>query len=338
MVDAAKGIGIVLVVFGHALRGVDDLASAPAGLVEAMDEWIYSFHMPLFFLLSGLFVESSIRRPMSNVAHNRVMTIVYPYFLWSIAQETIRAMSGARPNGFDGLWTILYEPVMQFWFLYVLLIVSIGYVAMRKLGLPVLGVMAVAAALYLTMLVQLDLGAWSVPYMVRSNAIYFVLGAWASTTSATARFEGLTLPAARRASLGGFGALTTATALGLATNRWLDLPLALLGSAAAIALARGLAPVSTVLASWGRSSFEIFVAHTIFSATTRTILSRVFSVDDFTVHLVIGFVVGMAGPLALAAAARRLDAPWIFRGPGPGTRLRPARRGPARKTLPRQAT
>jgi fucose 4-O-acetylase-like acetyltransferase len=41
-IDFCKGIGIFLVVLGHILRDV-----------IAVD-YIYSFHMPLFFFLSGL--------------------------------------------------------------------------------------------------------------------------------------------------------------------------------------------------------------------------------------------------------------------------------------------
>ena len=43
-VDVAKGIGIILVMLGHMVDG--------HGLIG---QWIWSFHMPLFFFLSGLF-------------------------------------------------------------------------------------------------------------------------------------------------------------------------------------------------------------------------------------------------------------------------------------------
>lgn len=40
-IDIAKGIGIFLVVLGHVYRG------------NAVQNWLYSFHMPLFFFISG---------------------------------------------------------------------------------------------------------------------------------------------------------------------------------------------------------------------------------------------------------------------------------------------
>lgn len=41
-IDVTRGIGIILVVLGHLNPG------------EGVERWIYSFHMPLFFVISGL--------------------------------------------------------------------------------------------------------------------------------------------------------------------------------------------------------------------------------------------------------------------------------------------
>lgn len=40
-IDVLKGIGIILVVIGH------------ISLDNGMSNWIYTFHMPMFFALSG---------------------------------------------------------------------------------------------------------------------------------------------------------------------------------------------------------------------------------------------------------------------------------------------
>lgn len=44
-VDIAKGFGIILVVIGHMVKG--------NGIVG---QYIWAFHMPLFFFLSGMFM------------------------------------------------------------------------------------------------------------------------------------------------------------------------------------------------------------------------------------------------------------------------------------------
>lgn len=44
-VDISKGLGIILVIIGHCVY--------LGGLIH---NWIFSFHMPLFFILSGIFI------------------------------------------------------------------------------------------------------------------------------------------------------------------------------------------------------------------------------------------------------------------------------------------
>ncbi|STU64905.1 acyltransferase [Klebsiella pneumoniae subsp. ozaenae] len=60
-VDYAKGIGIILVVFGHVNRGLYSAGIQLSGSSYLLtDSIIYSFHMPLFFFLSGLFFTQSL--------------------------------------------------------------------------------------------------------------------------------------------------------------------------------------------------------------------------------------------------------------------------------------
>lgn len=55
-VDYAKGIGIILVVYGHVARGLFNSGiSVPLNLYHLLDSIVNTFHMPLFFFLSGLF-------------------------------------------------------------------------------------------------------------------------------------------------------------------------------------------------------------------------------------------------------------------------------------------
>ncbi|MEY8214537.1 MAG: acyltransferase family protein, partial [Colwellia sp.] len=61
-VDYAKAIGIFLVVYGHVSRGLVSAGlMADSTLYQYADSVIYSFHMPLFFFLSGLFLVSSFK-------------------------------------------------------------------------------------------------------------------------------------------------------------------------------------------------------------------------------------------------------------------------------------
>lgn len=70
--DYAKGIGIFLVVLGHTLRAMVNSEILESSItVNSIDRWIYAFHMPLFFLISGLLIERSISKPFNgNYRHN----------------------------------------------------------------------------------------------------------------------------------------------------------------------------------------------------------------------------------------------------------------------------
>lgn len=85
-VDAAKGVGILLVVAGHVwTRG-------------PVREAIYAFHMPLFFLLSGYMVQA---RPMAGLAVRQARSLLVPFAtfcaLLIVADFTIEWLRGVRP-------------------------------------------------------------------------------------------------------------------------------------------------------------------------------------------------------------------------------------------------
>lgn len=69
--DIAKGIGIILVILGH-IKYTDTL----------LVQWLYTFHMPLFFFISGYFINKN-KTLMQNIKHKAYILLV-PYLLLSI--------------------------------------------------------------------------------------------------------------------------------------------------------------------------------------------------------------------------------------------------------------
>lgn len=66
-IDQVKGFAIFLVVYGHNF--------------PVYEKYIYSFHMPLFFMLSGVFHKESFS--MINLK-NKIRQLLMPYLGWSI--------------------------------------------------------------------------------------------------------------------------------------------------------------------------------------------------------------------------------------------------------------
>ncbi|MEQ6333154.1 acyltransferase family protein [Sphingobium sp. MK2] len=113
-VDVARGIGIIAVVVGHVwTRG-------------PVRDAMYSFHMPLFFLLSGML---SRPQPIIAFARRQLFGQMRPYFLFLAlgiaADQLIEPLKGNRPIFRDwpqdigplllgGSW--LAGPFIIFWF------------------------------------------------------------------------------------------------------------------------------------------------------------------------------------------------------------------------------
>lgn len=68
MIDAIKGVGVFLVILGHNKSLIND--------------WIYSFHIPLFFILSGIFHSSKDNYYMFFL--KKIRTLIIPYIFLSI--------------------------------------------------------------------------------------------------------------------------------------------------------------------------------------------------------------------------------------------------------------
>ena len=82
--------------------------------------------MPLFFFLSGLFFDSLQKRGRGGLIINKVDTIVYPFIVWSLLQGLFEVVLSNYTNGqvtLTEVFSLLWMPRAQFWFLYALFLV-----------------------------------------------------------------------------------------------------------------------------------------------------------------------------------------------------------------------
>lgn len=107
--DSLKGILILLVVLGHAIQGV---------LSETADSnhiynFLYSFHMPAFFAISGFFVKPYVGGGKLLIV-KRIWQLLVPYFAWALLKLIVYA-----DFSLEAIANIVINPV-SFWFLWVL--------------------------------------------------------------------------------------------------------------------------------------------------------------------------------------------------------------------------
>ncbi len=134
-IDYARGISIILVLYRHVFEGLKNSGLAVADYIslEHANILFFSFRMPLFFIVSGIFVAGSLqKRGLKLFVDNKSRTILYPYFLWGIIQITIQIFLSGYVNSHRTVHDyvyLLYQPrlIEQFWYLYALFNVSVLY-------------------------------------------------------------------------------------------------------------------------------------------------------------------------------------------------------------------
>lgn len=110
-IDIAKALAIFLVVYGHTV-GFETLSKAV----------VYSFHMPLFFVLSGMLLKPS---PVAALMRKKAGVILWPYLLWGLIYCSFSF--GNMLFVFYGSWEMLIRAgsLSSLWFLPVLYLASL---------------------------------------------------------------------------------------------------------------------------------------------------------------------------------------------------------------------
>lgn len=152
-ISIAKGIGILLVVLGHSLKQIEMTGFAVTALIQL----IYSFHMPLFFVLSGFvsirLLDDSKGRDYAGYIRARAVRLLIPYFTVGILYMPLKyflSRFARKPYDFHSAWKIVLgeNPNTTMWFLFVLFWVSVLalFVVKRASLLPVLCISAALSA------------------------------------------------------------------------------------------------------------------------------------------------------------------------------------------------
>ncbi len=322
-VDYAKGIGIILVVYGHLLSsGYHAGLEIPQHFFELSDSMVYTFHMPLFFLLAGLFVERSLqKRGAREYLKDKLLQIAYPYFLWSILQISVEVLFSRQTqmgaNIFD-IFAIVYRPWGQFWFIYALLVMHIVFTLLNSMGKfspPLLALLGLALFFYPLQINEAALFGFSTHFLFFILGIYLrrwlvdedllLLPLWAVLAlfaallgSAYFVFENL-IPPSRILS---------------ASHPFYVLYFSALGIPASISLAKYLAAKKRLqfLKILGIYSLQIYLVHMLAGAGTRLMLQQIFHLHNWILHILLGVIAALIIPIALQKIAERINFPYLF--------------------------
>ncbi|KHD07589.1 hypothetical protein PN36_20120 [Candidatus Thiomargarita nelsonii] len=327
-IDAAKGIGIILVVYGHVARGVFNAGlyqEQPLIIYHLIDNIIYSFHMPLFFFLSGLFFIRSFNKRGSRLILNKIDTIFYPYLIWSIIQGVIEITLSQytnRTTSFGDLITILWLPTAHFWFLYALLLLfifnTVIFIFLKRffkaLNIPFI---IFGIGVFLFLIKQYLPVDYFFIRAVSFNYIYFSFGIlyWSVLDGRLPSISiSLTLGLFVIFSL--FEYLVYYTATLPSDTALIKIIITFSAILTVIFVCKNLrGTVIKILSFVGMYSMEIYLVHVIFASGLRIVLQKIFNVNNTDIHLILGTLLGLIFPILFVKIARSIKFEFLFKSP-----------------------
>ena len=116
-IDILKGIAIILMIVGHILQYSID------GIVDCFNNelfiFIYSFHMPLFALISGYLFYKSKDKPLKELFLGKARSLLYPILIITIIEFYLWRILGALNGSFSPLLSAGWiDNLNGYWFLW----------------------------------------------------------------------------------------------------------------------------------------------------------------------------------------------------------------------------
>lgn len=352
VIDAARGLIIILVVLNHVVNGLR------ASTLMTKEHWLYEVNsqlylsrMPALALILGLFMAAGVAKGGTRAyIRRRVEFGIYIYAVWYVISGLSEVVSSRVKNVPKDPADLLQIWIMPgvLWFL--------PYLAVAAIVVAPLAPWRSRQRLLVTaaILVPVTVVSWGWNpdvFGLRGLALLVFTAAGAAIGF---RRLGHSLDTHWRAWTVA-GLVAGAAAVTLYSDHlnpstvdvsargdlvpeftWADRPPSMLVACLGVVCFLG---VSVLLHRWrvtarplvfaGRHTLEIFVVHTIVTAATRIALEKL-GITDLTVHIVAGMLLGVLLPLFLAVLAPRLRLTWLFAVPARGNqtwRTNSARRG-----------
>ena len=183
--DLLRGIAIILVVWGHTIQfggGNVELFANKAFIL------IYSFHMPLFMLISGFFLAKSIgKRSFAQNLKKKIMHIAVPAvlggLLFYVVKLVVERLLGS--NAYPFHIAMLFQEIGNIWFLWTVFMCSVALLAAdvvsRKVGNGKLMPIALVIVFFaFIVLPYADYNIYLFPYFVTGYCIAIGKDKWIS--------------------------------------------------------------------------------------------------------------------------------------------------------------
>ena len=315
IVDIVKGIAIILVVYGHTAQGMTHRGWWVGPGASFSHTFVYSFHMPAFFFVAGLFVTGSIaKRGSRRFTIDKLKTILYPYVLLAIISVALEPLIGrfkfeTKPFRWN-IFLVNLADGQASWFLFVLFFCLM--LALVTVRVPAWLRFLVAALVGMTVPLAIP-GVSEVLHEFCFLAAGMLVGhriyGLEQIRLSTAAVGFVVLAAFQAAMVYLFGV----SVLG----RWVYIEAGLTGVAGLFLLAKLLDKhwIGDGLAWVGRASLAVFLLSAFAQGATREVLLRVFHTHEFWLQLLLPTLLATLLPAIVWYRQDRWHIGWLFRWP-----------------------
>jgi fucose 4-O-acetylase-like acetyltransferase len=334
-IDYARGICIILVCYRHCFEGLRiaglDTTSYPS--LQVLNVCFFSFRMPLFFLVSGLFVSRSLqKKSLGNYIDSRFRIVFYPLLIWGSLQITLQLLlknyvnAQREPIDFLNL-LILPRKIEQFWYLNALFFVGAIYALLKVTLRLKIGHQAVISLVLYGMALYFKYNGIVVSFLndVFFYYIFFCVGDWVSEFLLNEKNETtITSPRWLIPSLLLFIASQTFYTiynLQYENESAIPYPIYSMFIIASLSGAFFVIQSSVILkhlniAKWlrviGYHSLYIYLIHLIVIAAVRVVLVKILGIQNIPLIIVTAMTLGIVLPVITYNLGIRLGAWWLF--------------------------
>ena len=275
----------------------------------ALYEWfissIYTFHVQLFFICSGYLYQKTTKvntiKSWGKNTIKKFLALGIPYFTFSIITWGLKSVfSGSVNQQVDGLYQSLFlNPIAPYWYLYCLFLLFLITPTLRDRKTVCIGF---NIALFLKILISFigcDIYAVGI---VLTNEIWFVLG------MSFAVFDIRRYVRVKASMLIGlccaivFLIGSFCMHLAQVQNEFSTFILGMYACIAIVLIFGYLFTINNQIGLLGylsKYTMPIFLMHTIFAATLRSVLLKV-GVSNSTIHVISGLLISFVGPIIAA--------------------------------------
>lgn len=332
VIDIARGIAVLGVVFNHTIDGLTNAGILPRdSLVAWINGLLYQFRMPALALLLGLFIAGGVLKyGPTRYLGRRLLFAVWTYAVWYVVLSLFdlalnRFKNTPRPP----------EQILEFWVMPHHLW-FLPYLAVSAIIVTLLAPWRSTGRMALALVVAttITIGLWGVngdlwgsrgvsliifttmgaafgvrtvgEQLTRRRWLWVGFGVTASSILAMAHYGLHLVPSTVQRPEGYPTTLVIASFIAAGVGVVIVLGLA--------ALVGESGPLARALRFVGQNTMAIYVAHTLFTAGTRVVLTAL-GVSSPGLHVAAGWAAGVLGTLALAVIVSNLRLDWLFHSP-----------------------